>query len=189
MQQVQDIIFTYLDEITRHLFNIKDEPNLNQLNDDGFLIEPSWYMPILPTILINGADGIGTGFSTKIPQYNPLDIINNIKLLMKNKDQIPMFPHYRGFTGDIEKEGTSSYFVYGKYSRIDDNTIKITELPIGGWTYTYQEHLESLIIDTKVKSKKKQYLSSYINNNTDNVVDMELIFSSKIELDKLLKKS
>lgn len=180
-------IFTYLDEITRHLFNIKDEPNLNQLNDDGFLIEPIWYMPILPTILINGADGIGTGFSTKIPQYNPLDIIKNIKLLMKDKDQDPMLPYYRGFTGDIEKEGKSSYFVYGKYSRIDDKTIKITELPIGVWSYSYQEHIESLIIDTKVKSKNKQYLSSYVNNNTDNLVDMKLIFSSKTVLDKLLK--
>mgnify|MGYP003332056836 CR=1 FL=1 len=51
---------------------------LNYLNDDGVLIEPEYFYPILPTLLVNGTEGIGTGFSTSIPCYNPLKIVENI---------------------------------------------------------------------------------------------------------------
>ena len=180
-------IFTCLEEITKSLFNPKDTPILKQLDDDGFLIEPEWYLPILPTILINGADGIGTGFSTKIPQYNPLDLIKNIKLLMENKEPVKMIPYYRGFKGEIEKDSKYGYYVYGKYERIGDRKIQITELPIGMWTYNYQEFLESIIIDSKdKKSKKKQYIKSYSNNNTDTSINFELVFQDRLSLDKLL---
>jgi DNA topoisomerase-2 len=178
-------IFTYLELITKCIFNSKDFALLNQLNDDGFLIEPEWYLPILPMVLVNGADGIGTGFSTKIPQYNPLDIVRNIELLLDDKEQIELIPYYRGFTGDIEKDTDNSYFVYGKYKRTGDKTVQITELPLNTWTYNYQEFLETMIEDPK--NKKKQYLSSFTNNNTDTSVNMELIFKNKTDLDKLIE--
>ena len=181
-------IFTQLDEITKILFDPKDFPILNQLNDDGFLIEPEWYLPILPTILINGADGIGTGFSTKIPQHNPIDLIHNIKRLMNDEKPIEMQPYYRGFKGTINKLSSTCYSVHGNYERIGDKKIRITELPLGVWTYNYQEFLESIIIDSKdKKTKKQQYIKSYSNNNTDTNVDFELVFPTKLELDKVLE--
>jgi len=88
-------------------------------NDDGQLVEPEWYLPILPMILVNGSEGIGTGefivntyafviyhvnlplqllgWSSYIPNYNPCDIINNLKRLINNEEPIPMHPWYRGF--------------------------------------------------------------------------------------------
>ena len=64
-------INTLLSPLTRHIFNVADDPLLNYQKDDNLKIEPEWYMPILPMVLVNGADGIGTGWMTKIPNYNP----------------------------------------------------------------------------------------------------------------------
>lgn len=65
--------------ITRKLFPEADDSLLNYLNDDGQSIEPEWYVPIIPMVLVNGADGIGTGWSTSIPNYSPQAIVDNIR--------------------------------------------------------------------------------------------------------------
>lgn len=178
-------IFTKLSSITKILFDNRDFPILNQLDDDGFKIEPEWYLPILPIVLINGVEGIATGYSTKIPQYNPIDIVNNIKLLIKGDAPSDMIPYYRGFTGEIVEDG-KNYKSIGKYCQIDNKVVKITELPIGVWTYTYQEYLEKLVIDPKKKTAK-QCLRSYNCNNTDTTVDIELVFPTEAALSKLMK--
>lgn len=59
------------------------------------------YLPILPLVLVNGADGIGTGWSTSIPNYNPEDIVVNLRRLLAGEEPLPMAPWYRGFTGEI----------------------------------------------------------------------------------------
>lgn len=60
----------------RLIFNANDEPLLNYLNEDNQRIEPYWYLPIIPMVLVNGAEGIGTGWSSKVPNYDPREIIN-----------------------------------------------------------------------------------------------------------------
>ena len=95
-------IFTALNPLTRLLFNPKDDPLFDYINDDGLKVEPEWYCPIVPTVLINGAEGIGTGWSTRIPNYNPREIIKNIKLMIKNQETLPMKPYYKNFRGKIE---------------------------------------------------------------------------------------
>ena len=60
----------------RLIFNANDEPLLNFLNEDNQRIEPYWYLPIIPMVLVNGAEGIGTGWSSKVPNYDPREIIN-----------------------------------------------------------------------------------------------------------------
>lgn len=62
--------------ISRLIFNANDEPLLNFLNEDNQRIEPYWYLPIIPMVLVNGAEGIGTGWSSKVPNYDPREIIN-----------------------------------------------------------------------------------------------------------------
>ena len=64
------------------IFNPNDEALLKSLYDDNNRIEPEWYVPIIPMVLVNGAEGIGTGWSTKIPNYDPREIISNLKRLM-----------------------------------------------------------------------------------------------------------
>ena len=71
------------------IFNPNDEPLLKHLTDDNQRIEPEWYMPIIPMVLVNGAEGIGTGWSTKMPNYNPREIVKNLKRMIEGKNLKP----------------------------------------------------------------------------------------------------
>jgi len=139
-------IFTRQTRLTRVLFNESDDALFDYLDDDGLSIEPRWYLPIIPMILVNGTTGIGTGYSTDIPCYNPMDIVENIRALMEGHDVNEMKPWYRGFTGMIDSDSTNnSYRTVGKYRKIDATTVEITELPIGEWTEHYKKHMELLM--------------------------------------------
>ena len=202
-------IFTYLSKITNILFNKEDIPLLKRNTDDGDLIEPVFYMPIIPTILVNGTVGIGTGWSTNIPQFNPLDIINNIKLLMKGEPMIPMNPWYRGFTGNIIRLGDNKWLSKGVYDVINNNTLEITELPIGYWTSDFKELLDmyekgykaDLPVSTGKKTSKLaksklpkwaeyteddgKLIKSYKNQSSEANIKFIITFDSKI-MNKLL---
>jgi DNA topoisomerase-2 len=169
-------IFTKLEEITRVLFNPYDNPLLEYLDDDGVLIEPKYYLPILPTVLINGCEGIGTGYSTKIPSFNPLDIIKNIRRKMKGKKMVEMKPWFRDFTGEVIKMGAGRYMIKGVCSKLSDTEIEITELPVGMWTNDYKEFLDKLMIDKNVKS--------FVNQSSDIGVYFKVCFADKAKFKK-----
>jgi DNA topoisomerase-2 len=182
-------IYTELSKITHTLFNKNDEPVLKFLDDDGLLVEPDWYCPILPMILINGCKGIGTGFSTDIPCFNPMDILNNIKLKMEGKDYCEITPWYMGFTGSIHKSDKNKYITTGKYTIVNINTVTIDELPVSKWTDDYYEYLESLAQEVPAKGKGKpipQYLRSIEKHSTESKVKFILHFMpsmlSKLQL-------
>ena len=169
-------IFTNLNNLTKLIFHQDDLPLLDYLNDDGFKIEPRYYVPIIPMILINGCEGIGTGFSTKIPCYNPVDIVNNLKNMMNGEEIKEMSPWYRGYNGNIIKLNDSTYISRGKYSFVDTNTVIIDELPIGVWTDNYKELLEKYTFDPSSKDNKKKYLITYENHSTESTVKFILKF-------------
>ena len=77
-------IFTQLSPLVKNIFNENDQPLLHFLTDDNQKIEPDWYIPILPMVLVNGADGIGTGWMTKIPNYNPREIVANLQRMLES---------------------------------------------------------------------------------------------------------
>jgi len=89
-------IFTQPMPLARMIFNPADDPLLNQQKDDNTLIEPEFYIPVLPMVLVNGAKGIGTGWSTLIPSFNPMDIVANLRRLMRGQDLVPMTPGGEG---------------------------------------------------------------------------------------------
>ena len=126
-------IFTNLDPMTRIVFNKNDDPLLNYQLEEGQKIEPDFYAPIIPLCLVNGAEGIGTGWSTSIPCFSPIDICENIRIKLKNKSANfrRMAPWYRHFKGSFEPkdETKTSYIVRGCYEKRGDQLI-ITELPI-----------------------------------------------------------
>ena len=167
-------IFTHLQPITKILFNDHDSKLLDYLDDDGMAIEPKYYIPLIPLILVNGSEGIGTGYSTNIPCYNPDDIITNLKKLIDSDgtaELLPMVPWYRGFKGEIVQESEHKYISTGCYTKLS-NGIEINELPIGKWTQTYKEFLETLV--------ESNDIIDYKNNCDDTSVNFKVILQKSI---------
>ena len=167
-------IFTKLEKITNTIYNPDDFELFNQIEDDGQLVEPEWYLPVIPMVLVNGVDGIGTGYSTFIPNYNPIDIIDNIKRKIAGERQKRMVPWYKNFKGEIKKSNESNKFIVkGCYEIVKANVIKITELPIGVWTENYKEFL--------IKEKTKGFVKKYDDIGDDTTVHLVIEFVKPIK--------
>ena len=151
-------IHTYLTSICPLIFPESDRPLLKYLDDDGFPIEPEWYLPVIPMVLVNGVQGIGTGWSTMIPAYSPRDIIANLRRYLQGQPMEPMIPWYRGFRGHIKSDDSqmTSFTVKGLYHRSGPRTLTITEIPVGDSKQTksyddYKIFLESLTDEENTK--------------------------------------
>ena len=139
-------IYTNLSKITRKLFVDADDHLYDYIRDDGQTVEPKWYLPVIPTVLVNGAEGIGTGWSTSIPSYNPKEIAEALKRKLESKDETfqELNPWFRGFNGDIVRNDKGvGYNITGKYKKLGEDVIEINELPIGKWTRDFKNFLES----------------------------------------------
>lgn len=149
-------IFTKMDRLTSLIYRKEDDYLLERVIDDGDEVEPKFYVPIIPMILVNGCTvGIGTGWSCSVPNYNPLDIINIVKLWLKGKDISKEFiqPWYRGFKGNITKLNQDKFVSSGVIEKTKKkNVYKITELPVGLWTDNFKNNLEVLLENKKIKS-------------------------------------
>jgi len=162
-------IFTSLSERIMTIFNKNDNNVLSFEEDDGQIVEPTFYAPIIPMALVNGAVGIGTGFSTNIPNFNPKDIIQNIYNLMDDKSVKSMKPYYNNFKGIYNKIDKQNYETVGLYM-IKKNKLIIEELPIGMWTQSYKEFLN------KMMEKTKEF-TGYIEKHKDENIYFELKFT------------
>jgi DNA topoisomerase-2 len=170
-------IFTQLSPNTRDIFHKADERLLNYLEDDGDRIEPEYYIPTIPFLLVNGANGIGTGFSTNIPSYNPSSVIDNVKRLINNETMLPMTPWYRGFKGTIVESSPGVFTCSGVYD-VKGKTITVSELPVGTWTNDYKEYLETLV--------EKKIVSDFREKHDEKNVHFEIVFTNDVD-PKILK--
>ena len=162
-------IFTKMEILTPLIFREEDDVLLEQVCDDGDLVEPRFYIPIIPMILVNGALGIGTGWSSTIPCYNPIDVVDAVKTWIENKGQIieededgtilsllpELYPWYRGFKGNISQINENKFISKGVLT-LNKNLIKISEIPIGMAINTFKEFLEDLKDDKKIKKFDNQ---------------------------------
>ena len=195
-------IFTQLNRLTRLIFRQEDDAVLSYINDDGQMVEPVYYAPAIPMILVNGSKGIGTGFSTDIMPHNPLHIIAYIRAMLqdvaKGSDRPRIEPYFKGFKGTIKNIATAAtnssddapppkYLIKGVYEIVADRKVRITELPIGTWTDDYKQFLEKLMEATPGSDKDKDkdkattggsapVLKEYSDMSTDSVVDITVTF-------------
>ncbi|XP_061873943.1 DNA topoisomerase 2-alpha isoform X2 [Colius striatus] len=161
-------IFTMLSPLARLLFPPMDDNVLKFLYDDNQRVEPEWYIPIIPMVLINGAEGIGTGWSCKIPNFDIREVVNNIRRLMDGQEPLPMLPSYKNFKGTVDELGPNQYVISGEVSILDSTTIEITELPVKTWTQTYKEQvLEPMLNGTE---KAPPLITDYKEYHTDTTV-------------------
>uniref|UniRef100_A0A8D3C0Y8 DNA topoisomerase 2 n=1 Tax=Scophthalmus maximus TaxID=52904 RepID=A0A8D3C0Y8_SCOMX len=172
-------IFTMLSPLARLVFPPVDDNLLKYNYDDNQRVEPEWYMPIIPTVLVNGAEGIGTGWASKIPNYDIREIINNINRMLNGDEPLPMLPNYKGFRGTIEQVMDNQYMNSGEVAIIDSTTIEISELPVKSWTQAYKENvLEPMLNGTE---KVPPLITDYKEYHTDATVR----FVVKMTEDKL----
>lgn len=175
-------IFTQLHPLTRMLFPEPDDAVLTFLDDDGTPVEPEYYVPIIPFVLVNGISGIGTGFSCNIPSYNPIDIVHSLKNRLLGYEAYPMtefVPYYEGFKGTVSKIADQKYLIAGTYTKIGDDKIQITELPVGTWTMPYITFLEGLMdgtVNEKTGKRTAPSIKDFTSISTELVVDIVVQF-------------
>jgi len=170
-------IFTQLNTLTRSIFPEADDAVLNYLNDDGTLVEPEYYVPIIPFALINGISGIGTGFSCNIASYNPITIIEYLtnKLNNKSVSDVSFIPYYEGFKGTVTSISDSKFLIKGVYEKIGEDKIRITELPVGTWTMPYITYLETLmdgVVNSKTGKKSSPTIRDFTSLCTEVSIDI-----------------
>ena len=175
-------IFSELNSLTRHIYPEIDDKIMTYLDDDGQMVEPIYYAPIIPMVLVNGSKGIGTGFSTDVMCYNPRDLIGYLmnKLQGKNTSSLPLLPYYEGFKGSISELDGGKYLIKGVYEKVGQDKIRITELPIGTWTDDYKRFIEELIDNKKTttsKGKSSVSVRDFSDMSTDKMVDITVHLS------------
>lgn len=164
-------IFTYLSPITRLIFPEVDEVLLTYCEDDGQVIEPYFYCPVIPMLLVNGCKGIGTGWSSSIPSFHPIDVLNYIRAKLDGTELPKIRPFARGFKGTIETlPSDRGYISIGRAKKISGKAIEIFELPLNCWTTNYKEFLSEL--------EQSGVISNVYENHTTTKVSFNITVES-----------
>ena len=152
-------IHTYMEDIVSKIFRKEDTCLLKHIDDDGDIVEPEYYLPVVPLLAINGSLGIGTGYSTDIPPHRPDDIVcllrHRLEGSIETLEGRPLDPWWFGFKGKTSRKDEQTWLTKGIYE-LDDvkRTVTITELPIGTWTKDYKAFLDELLDDDEKKTKE-----------------------------------
>lgn len=156
--------------------------------EEGQKIEPEYFLPIIPTVILNGSSGIAVGFATNILNRNPIDVINACISELTGKRMPKLAPWLDEFSGAFERDPNNpkTWKIKGLYEVINTTTVKITEIPPNFTYEKYEDHLNSLM--------EKRIITSYDDNSSDKI-EYVLKFQravlkeyvSKNKLDVLLK--
>ena len=173
-------IFTHLTPAARLLFPEDDDILLEHREDDGQTIEPFYYCPIIPLLLVNGSMGIGTGWSTFIPPHNPKDVLSYIRAKLDKEEELPSIrPWAKGFTGEIaRREDGKGFSSLGKAKKKSATSVLISELPIGRWTNDYK--------DVLLKMRDKGEIQSFLENHTTEAVSFT-VSTKTVQLARMLQ--
>lgn len=168
-------IFTHGSEDFFKIFNKQDSNILQDQYFEGAKIEPRFYVPELPLLLVNGSEGVSFGFAQKILPRNPKTLIKfiNDKLSGKPRKDKIFPPFYSGFAGTIEQGVTPNQWVIkGVVNKSTFNKVEITEIPVG---YDLRGYLD--VLDTLEEKKKIQ---SYVDKSENDKFLFEVSIPSKI---------
>jgi len=162
----------------------KDFDLLSYKEEEGEKIEPYFFLPIIPTVLINGGSGIAVGFASNILNRDVKEIIESCQRIINGKNITTIKPHLNGFLGEYiqDRENPKKWIIRGRFQRVNTTTIKITELPP---SLTYEKYEE--VLDKLVENKD---IVSYDDNCKDNI-DYTIKFTrsdlEKLNDEKLIK--
>jgi DNA topoisomerase-2 len=180
-------IFTYLRPFVKLLFNDSDSELLTYNYEDSDKIEPKFYVPILPLALVNGIGGIGTGWSSTVPCFNPFDIIKRIRKLLTSDDPDepiePLEPYYKGFRGSIVKLDKNKWKSRGIVEKKSNTKFIIKELPVDMWYESLVEILSEALSNSIITMFTKQTVTvtDVDFNESYDVDEYEVQFASPVE--------
>lgn len=163
-------LFTKQEYYIRDVFPECDDKYLENVEDDGDIVEKKYYVPVIPMVLINGCIGIGTGFATRIPSYNPETIIKWIRTWNAGGENYPdLIPWYRNFKGEI-KLVDGKVYTYGVLQPLGKGKYRVSEIPIGKNNLSiskFRSKLEDLV--------EKKVIKDFDDHSDDNKVDFVII--------------
>ena len=174
-------IFTSLSPLSRYIFPQADDGQLEHLTEDGSPVEPKFYIPIIPFLLVNGSQGIGTGWSCFVPPHNTLHLVDHVKRRVRGESAgPPLVPWIRGFKGKIimgdsslspSSKDRDTLYTYGvvKQSEKSLNNIEVTELPYGRWTEDFKDQL--------IVMHEKGLIRGFTEHHSANNVKFEIAVS------------
>jgi len=175
-------IGTKLSENFRLLY--KDFELLEYKEEEGEQIEPRFFLPVIPTVLINGSSGIAVGFASNILNRDVKSIIECCQKVLMGKKISEVKPQLVGFTGDFvqDVENNKRWVIRGRFNRANTTTVKLSELPPSMTYEKYEEILDKLVED--------RVIVSYDDNCKDNI-DYTIKFTrsalEKLDDEKLIK--
>lgn len=165
-------IYTYPQKYFNSIFRKEDDTNLITQIFEGSEIEPRFYVPTIPLLLVNGCTGIGVGFASKILCRDPLNMIKAIQnTLDKKRLSLNLFtPSFKGFTGDVVSVGNNKWQIRGKAS-LSGHKLTITEIPIN---YSLTDYISIL-----KKLKDKGLIIKITDLSEDDKFHFELMLSAE----------
>ena len=181
-------IHTHLESIAGAIFRKEDASILEHIDDDGLIVEPKTYYPVVPLLLINGCIGIGTGFSTDIPPHNPEEIVGLLKDRLEGRretlDNIALRPWWLGFKGPVEQVSDGVWQTRGIYTMDDEKKmVSIVELPVGTWTNDYKAFLDELCTNMELDAAKTEDGKPVLKNFDDLYNHVEVRFDLYLDPD------
>ena len=177
-------IHTHLEAIVEAIFRKEDAGILKHIDDDGLMVEPETYLPTVPLLAINGAIGIGTGFSTDIPPHDPEEVVGLLKDRLQGRratlENLAMRPWWFGFKGQIQQVSDGIWLTKGCYT-FDDakRTVSVTELPVGVWTQDYKAFLDELCSAEGTVLKNFEDLYNHVDVRFDLELDADYYDDAK----------
>jgi DNA topoisomerase-2 len=168
-------IYTFGSSEFFSLFNKEDNEILLHQTFEGSKIEPRFFVPELPLLLINGSEGVSSGFAQKILPRNPVSIAKAIRQILNGDTVDPSLlnPYYVGFNGTIEPgENHPQWILKGVAKKTGMNKVEILEVPIG---YDLRGYLD--VLDTL---EEKKIIQSYVDKSEDDNFLFEVTVASKI---------
>ncbi|XP_046912268.2 DNA topoisomerase 2-alpha [Dermatophagoides farinae] len=173
-----------LSPLARKIFSPLDDTLLTYENEGNRKMEPKYYVPIIPMVLVNGVEDSTSIFETNVPKYNPRDIVDNISRMLRNEEPLEMNPWYKNFKGTVVKVEPMKYIINGEVAKLDEQTIEITELPIGTCIEDYKKTiLEPMLHGT---GKSPALINDYQEYHTDTTVKF-VVKMNKNALEKVMR--
>lgn len=141
-------IFTKLSRFARLIFPEEDDPLLDFMDEEGTLVEPNHYVPILPMLLCNGSVGIGFGFASNIPSFHPLDVSAAVRSMINGESAKQVIknlvPWAVGFQGTVRRGPENEFIAVGKYTGHRNGRLHVSEMPWMTSIEAFRFHVSSL---------------------------------------------